>query len=171
VYNPVTRAINMTIFQMHVHVPVPKTCVRHAVCAPLACRIRIYGTDFSQDRFTGGNVVYVGPYPCTVVNHRTSTTVVGNQGGELVPAAAAGNRLNPAASPVARAAAAGASQQDLHHVINNDLSHLPPASLPPLVNRSPASQHRPIPVDPTPWRSSWMAVMSPPSAATHTADP
>ncbi|GFH28721.1 uncharacterized protein HaLaN_27260, partial [Haematococcus lacustris] len=28
-------------------------------------RLQITGTGFSTDRFAGGNVVYVGPYPCS----------------------------------------------------------------------------------------------------------
>jgi hypothetical protein len=39
-------------------------------------RLVITGQGFSRDRFTGGNLVYVGSYPCTVLNHKTSDTLV-----------------------------------------------------------------------------------------------
>ncbi|KXZ47884.1 hypothetical protein GPECTOR_32g497 [Gonium pectorale] len=34
------------------------------------------GAGFSADRYNGSNVVFIGPYPCTVVNHLTSDTLV-----------------------------------------------------------------------------------------------
>ncbi|KXZ47880.1 hypothetical protein GPECTOR_32g493 [Gonium pectorale] len=34
------------------------------------------GAGFSADRYGGSNVVFIGPYPCTVVNHLTSDTLV-----------------------------------------------------------------------------------------------
>lgn len=40
------------------------------------CRLVITGSGFSQDKFAGGNVVYVGSQPCTVLNHKTSDTLV-----------------------------------------------------------------------------------------------
>jgi hypothetical protein len=41
-------------------------------------RLKIYGSGFSLDKFTGGNVVYVGPFPCPVVDHLSSGSVVGS---------------------------------------------------------------------------------------------
>lgn len=39
-------------------------------------RLVITGSGFSKDRFTGGNLVYVGSYLCSVLNHKTSDTLV-----------------------------------------------------------------------------------------------
>ncbi|KAL6747058.1 hypothetical protein V8C86DRAFT_3034101 [Haematococcus lacustris] len=39
-------------------------------------RLQITGTGFSTDRFAGGNVVYVGPYPCSVIPHLSSNSLV-----------------------------------------------------------------------------------------------
>ncbi|GFH23935.1 uncharacterized protein HaLaN_21635, partial [Haematococcus lacustris] len=41
-----------------------------------SCRLQITGTGFSTDRFAGGNVVYVGPYPCSVIPHLSSNSLV-----------------------------------------------------------------------------------------------
>lgn len=42
----------------------------------LSCRLVITGSGFSKDKFAGGNAVYVGSYPCTVLNHKTTDTLV-----------------------------------------------------------------------------------------------
>jgi hypothetical protein len=39
-------------------------------------RLIISGEGFSQDLYTGGNFVSVGPYPCHVVHHLTSDTLI-----------------------------------------------------------------------------------------------
>ena len=40
------------------------------------CRLVIQGVGFSADRYTGGNVVTVGPYPCNVINHLTTDSLI-----------------------------------------------------------------------------------------------
>lgn len=42
------------------------------------CRMVIQGSGFSEDRYTGSNVVFIGTYPCTVINHLTSDSVASN---------------------------------------------------------------------------------------------
>lgn len=42
----------------------------------LSFRVAISGSGFSRDRFAGGNTVYFGKSVCTVLNHRTSDTLV-----------------------------------------------------------------------------------------------
>lgn len=40
-------------------------------------RLQITGSGFSADRFSGvGNIVQVGKYPCQVLNHKTTDTLV-----------------------------------------------------------------------------------------------
>lgn len=39
-------------------------------------RLVISGSGFSRDPYTGGNIVYVGAYPCRVLNHKTTDTLV-----------------------------------------------------------------------------------------------
>ena len=46
-----------------------------ALCA-LRRRLSIYGSGFSVDRYSGTNVVLIGSYPCNIINHLTSDTVV-----------------------------------------------------------------------------------------------
>ncbi|KAG2432951.1 hypothetical protein HXX76_008679 [Chlamydomonas incerta] len=36
----------------------------------------IQGSGFSEDRYNGSNVVFIGTYPCTVINHLTSDSVI-----------------------------------------------------------------------------------------------
>lgn len=48
-------------------------CVTHLL---LQLRVAIVGSGFSRDRFTGGNTVYFGKGVCTVLNHKTSDTLV-----------------------------------------------------------------------------------------------
>lgn len=42
----------------------------------LQLRVAISGSGFSRDRFTGGNTVYFGKSVCTVLNNKTSDTLV-----------------------------------------------------------------------------------------------
>lgn len=39
-------------------------------------RLVISGSGFSRDPYTGGNIVYVGTYPCRVLTHKTSDSLV-----------------------------------------------------------------------------------------------
>ena len=36
----------------------------------------IQGAGFSMDKYTGSNVVSIGPYPCNVIDHLTSDTLI-----------------------------------------------------------------------------------------------
>ena len=40
-------------------------------------RLFIRGSGFSVDRYQGANAVFVGKYPCNVIDHLTSETTVG----------------------------------------------------------------------------------------------
>ena len=44
--------------------------------SPSLTRLTISGIGFSSDQYLGGNVVYIGPYPCTLVPHQCTTTVI-----------------------------------------------------------------------------------------------
>lgn len=46
------------------------------LCVVLLCSLEIRGSGFSQDRLTGENIVYVGPFPCNVIDHYTTDTLV-----------------------------------------------------------------------------------------------
>jgi hypothetical protein len=54
---------------------------QHMLYIPLHLRVAISGSGFSRDRFIGGNTVYFGKSVCTVLNHKTSDTLVSSVNG------------------------------------------------------------------------------------------
>lgn len=55
-------------FELQISMPLPSTSSHR--------RMVIQGAGFSMDKYTGSNVVSIGPYPCNVINHLTSDTLI-----------------------------------------------------------------------------------------------